>query len=241
MFYIIKNEKLQIFDDNREKLEITLELMPQLQEERLLETDIITAEELNQHTNKVLVDDIQIEIDVPDYEEQEITKEIKVPDFETVTKTEEIQVGEDEDGNPICETREWQAEVQTGTHIETVTEVQNVQVGSHKETITVKGLVLNPNYEDEEAQKERERLNLLSMTKREVFLALYKAKGITPEMVRSSIADTEALIEFDYANEYFRGNPLINAIGANLGFTEADLDYLFEKKELPIKEDERES
>lgn len=87
-------------------------------------------------------------------------------------------------------------------------------------------------------QKERERLNLLSLTKREVFLALYKSKGITPEMVRASITAPEALIEFDYATEYFRGNPLINALGVQLGYTETDLDYLFEKKELPEKEEE---
>ena len=231
MFYIIKNEKLQIFDDNKEKLEITLEFMPQLQDERLLETDIITAEELSKHPNKVLVDDIQIEIDVPDYEEQEITKEIEVPDFETVTKTEEVQVGEDEDGKPIYETKEWQEEIQTGTHVETVTEVQNVQVGSHKETITVKGLVLNPNYEDEEVQKERERLNLLSMTKREMFLGLYQAKGISPDMLKAQITDPQALIEFEYANDYYRGNPLIDVIGAKLGFTTEQLDRFFETKD----------
>lgn len=182
MFYIIKDEKLQIFDDNKEKLKTTLKFMPQLQDERLLETDIITAEELRQHPNKVLIEDIQIEIDVPDFEEQEITKEIEVPDFETVTKTEEIQVGEDEDGNPIYETREWQEEVQTGTHIETVTEVQNVQVGSHKETITVKGLVLNPNYEDEKAKEKENLINHSTMTALD-FVTYIKKAGVSDEII----------------------------------------------------------
>ena len=231
MFYVIKDEKLQIFDNDREKLKTTLGFMPQLQDERLLETDIITADELRQHPNKVLIEDIQIEIDVPDFEEREITKEIEVPDFETVTKTEEVQIGEDEEGNPIYETREWQEEIQTGTHIETVTEVQNVQVGSHKETITVKGLVLNPNYEDEESQKERERLSLLSMTKREMFLGLYQAKEITPDMLKAQITDPSALIEFEYANDYCRGNPLIDVIGGQLGFTSEQLDRFFETKD----------
>lgn len=95
-------------------------------------------------------------------------------------------------------------------------------------------------YAASQAKTERDRLDLLSLTKREVFLALYKAKGITPEMVRASITDPEALIEFDYATEYFRGNPLINALGAQLGFTSEDLDYLFEKKEFPVKEEEAE-
>lgn len=92
--------------------------------------------------------------------------------------------------------------------------------------------------EEQEEQAKKERIAKLSLTKREVFLALYRAKGITPEMVRGSIQDEEALIEFDYATEYYRFNPLIDAIGAQLGYTSEDLDYLFENKELPEKEDE---
>lgn len=85
--------------------------------------------------------------------------------------------------------------------------------------------------------KERERINMLSLTKREVFLALYKDKGITPEQIRAQIKDPAALIEFDYANDYFRGNPLIDSIGEALGYSSEDLDYLFENGELPEKED----
>jgi len=84
---------------------------------------------------------------------------------------------------------------------------------------------------EEQAEQERERLDMLSLTKREVFLALYRDKGITPEQLRAQIQSTEALIEFDYANDYFRGNPLINSIGAMLGYTSEQLDYLFEHKE----------
>ena len=87
--------------------------------------------------------------------------------------------------------------------------------------------------EEEKSQKEKERIAMLSLTKREVFLALYKAKGITPEQIKAQITDTEALIEFEYANEYYRGNPLIDLIGAKLGYSSDDLDYLFKNKELP--------
>ena len=90
--------------------------------------------------------------------------------------------------------------------------------------------------EEEKAQKERERLNMLSLTKREVFLALYKDKGITPEQIKAQIQDPQALIEFEYANDYFRGNPLISQIGQMLGYSNDDLDYLFEYKELPLSE-----
>ena len=76
------------------------------------------------------------------------------------------------------------------------------------------------------------------MTKREVFLAIYKYSGILPEQIREKITSKEALIEFDYANEYYRGNPLIDSIGSSLGYTKDLLDYLFEHKEFPpIKEE----
>lgn len=94
----------------------------------------------------------------------------------------------------------------------------------------------NEEWEERQAQKEKERIAKLSLTKREVFLALYKAKGLTPEMIRSQITDTEALIEFDYATEYFRFNPLIDKIGLMLGYSSEDIDYLFEHKQLPESE-----
>jgi len=92
------------------------------------------------------------------------------------------------------------------------------------------------NTPQESEEEKRLRLDMLSLTKREVFLALYKSRGITPEQLRSQITDPEALIEFDFANDYYRGNPLINEIGEMLGFTVEDLDHLFEYKELPGNE-----
>lgn len=82
--------------------------------------------------------------------------------------------------------------------------------------------------EEEKAQKERERIGNLKLTKREVFLGLFQAKGITPDMIKAQIQDPQALIEFEYANDYFRGNPLIDIIGAQLGITSEQLDKFFE-------------
>jgi len=93
-------------------------------------------------------------------------------------------------------------------------------------------------WQEKQAQQEHERIAKLSLTKREVFLALYKAKGITPEQIRSQLLSPEALIEFDYASEYFRGNPLIDVIGQSLGFSAEQLDYLFVHRELPIPDNE---
>ncbi|MBE7710863.1 MAG: hypothetical protein E7Z92_01850 [Cyanobacteria bacterium SIG31] len=88
----------------------------------------------------------------------------------------------------------------------------------------------NEAWEEKQAQQEEERIAKLKLTKREVFLALYKDCGITPQQIKSGITDEEALIEFEYANEYYRGNPLITTIGSSLGYSKEQLDYLFENK-----------
>ena len=78
--------------------------------------------------------------------------------------------------------------------------------------------------------EEQERIAKLKLSKREVFLALYRDKGITPEDIKNSITDPIVLIEFEYANDYFRGNPLIDLIGKSFGYSKEALDYLFENK-----------
>ena len=90
--------------------------------------------------------------------------------------------------------------------------------------------------EEEKLVKEKEKIAMLSLTKREIFLALYKDKGLRPEDIRNQILDVEALIEFDYANSYYRGNPLVTQIGEMLGYSSSDLDCLFLNKQLPSKE-----
>lgn len=90
--------------------------------------------------------------------------------------------------------------------------------------------VFKDEVEDELAKIEAERIAKLSLTKREVFLAIYQDKLITPEQIRAQITDPAALIEFDYAEKYYRGNPLIDLLGASLGYTKEQLDYLFENK-----------
>lgn len=96
--------------------------------------------------------------------------------------------------------------------------------------------------EEEIALQEKERIAKLKLTKREVFLGLYQAKGVTPDMIKAQITDPQALIEFEYANDYYRGNPLIDVIGAQLGFTTEQLDKFFETNDytclLPVEEPE---
>ena len=82
----------------------------------------------------------------------------------------------------------------------------------------------------EEQEKEEERILQLSLTKRDLLLALYDDKGITPDQLKANLND-RAKIEFDYADKYYRFNPLIDSVGFALGYTKEQLDYLFEHKE----------
>lgn len=82
--------------------------------------------------------------------------------------------------------------------------------------------------QEQKELEEKERIAKLSLTKREVFLGLYQAKNITPDMIKEKITDPMALIEFEYANDYFRGNPLVDSIGAVFDITSEQLDKFFE-------------
>lgn len=89
--------------------------------------------------------------------------------------------------------------------------------------------------------KEKERIAKLSLTKREVFLGLYQAVGVTPDQIKAQITDPAALIEFEYANDYYRGNPLIDVVGATLGISSEQLDKFFDTKDykylIPVVEE----
>lgn len=88
------------------------------------------------------------------------------------------------------------------------------------------------------AQEERNRKDLLALTRCDVLKALYKAKGITPDDIKLALKDNvEALIELEYAQNFYRGHPIINQVGTQLGFTTEELDYLFEHKEFPTEGD----
>lgn len=198
MFYIVKNEELVLFEDDKTKFDTTLILMPQLANEHILQTDIITAEELHKNPNKVIIGDVEIEVDVPDYETQTVEQE--TPIF-------------DKDG------------VVTGYETKTV-EIQ-VEVGSHKEIITVKGLVLNPNYESEQEAKEKERIGNLTCTKR-VFALMLQEMGISYASLKELIATNEqAQLEWDLCVELNRNNPLLDIMAGTLGITPIQLDGLF--------------
>lgn len=98
-------------------------------------------------------------------------------------------------------------------------------------------LVLNENYEAEQAQKEAERIAMLSLTRGDVFRGLLLARGVTRLQLRGMIEANElltevqkemALIDFDEALNFYRGNALIDTVGLALGIEPAQLDCFFE-------------
>lgn len=114
-------------------------------------------------------------------------------------------------------------------YIDTSDEVYNAFREDELKVIYQNGqVILNPDYAEQAEARRQERLAKKSLTKREVFLALYADKGITPEQIKAQITDPAALIEFDYAERYYRGNVLIDLIGQKLGYTKQQLDNLFE-------------
>ena len=91
--------------------------------------------------------------------------------------------------------------------------------------------------EEELAQFNKERIAMLSLTRGDVFRGLLQAKGITRAQIRAMIETNEklsvvekemALIDFDEALNFYRGNELINILGLALGITSEQLDKFFE-------------
>ena len=131
-------------------------------------------------------------------------------------------------------------------NIEVSEEIYNnaQQYGSNYYIYSNGNIILNPNYEQEQQAKERERLDALTLTPADVERALYKAKGMDFEDLKALIVqqiptiDIKGLsIEFR-AKDFYRGAMasgmrLFDVVGALLGYTPNDMDYLFENKELP--------
>lgn len=91
-------------------------------------------------------------------------------------------------------------------------------------------------YQQEQAKKEAERIAMLNMTGADVERAIYKVKGIDFDDILAMVKDNPAIdekalkIEFK-ANNFFRGNPYIEQVGALLGFTSEMLDKFFDTKD----------
>lgn len=96
-------------------------------------------------------------------------------------------------------------------------------------------IVLNPNYEAELKQQEAERIAMLNLTAADVERGIYKAKGMDFDDIISLVQtypqeglDVKALKIELKANNFYRGNPYVSAIGKMLDFTEQQLNKFFE-------------
>ena len=151
-------------------------------------------------------------------------------------------------------------------YIEVVVETENIEDETLTETrtenyltyyaleaneIIVNGeVVIDPDYEEKEAQKERERIAMLSLTRGDVFRALFQAKGITRAQIRALIENNEliseaqrelALIDFDEALNFYRGNTLIDTLGLALGITSEQMTKFFETNDYTVLLDDTEN
>lgn len=99
-------------------------------------------------------------------------------------------------------------------------------------------IVLNPQFEEIKAQKERERIGNLTCTKR-VFALMLQEMGITYAQLKELIATSEqAQLEWDLCVELERKNPLLDVMAGQLGVTSEQLDKLFMYANGEITEDE---
>ena len=91
--------------------------------------------------------------------------------------------------------------------------------------------------EEEIIQQEKERIAMLSLTRGDVFRGLLLARGVTRLQLRAMIESNEqltevqkemALIDFDEALNFYRGNVLIDTLGLAIGIEPESLDKFFE-------------
>lgn len=111
---------------------------------------------------------------------------------------------------------------------------------NENETILDGELLTLEEAEEIKKQKEAERIALLNLTAADVERAIYKAKSMDFEDIVTQLEtlkqvdgdnldiDVKALKIELRANNFYRGNPYIDAVGNLLGFTSEQLNEFFE-------------
>lgn len=100
-------------------------------------------------------------------------------------------------------------------------------------------LIENPNYEEQKAARERERIDNLQCTKR-VFVLMLEQLGLDyyEQILPLIQANRQAQLEWDLCVELQRKNPLLNVMGAQLEITPEQIDNLFKYVNGEIKQEE---
>ena len=107
--------------------------------------------------------------------------------------------------------------------------ITQTELDAHNNKVIVQDgiLVLNPDYEKEEEEKEKEIISHLKCTKRVLALMLQQL-GITYNQLKELIATNEqAQLEWDLCVELERCNPLLNIMGRQLGLSPEQIDQMF--------------
>jgi hypothetical protein len=101
-------------------------------------------------------------------------------------------------------------------------------------------IILDPDYDEKQRQKEAERIAQLHLTRGDVFRALLLARQVTRSQIRAlieampdetpeqQIAKEYALIDFDESLDFFRGVGLIDTLGQQLGISSEAMTQFFE-------------
>lgn len=95
--------------------------------------------------------------------------------------------------------------------------------------------------EEEIALQERERIAKLFLTGADVERGIYQAKGMDFDDILAMVTqlqpeglDIKALKIELKANNFYRGNPYVDAVGTLLGFTSQQLDKFFETNDYTV-------
>ena len=100
-------------------------------------------------------------------------------------------------------------------------------------------VVENPNYAEEQAQKEKERIGKLTCTKR-VFALMLQEVGVDYLTVLKPLieSNSQAQLEWELCVELERSNPLLDIMAAQLMITPEHLDLIFRYANGELTEEE---
>lgn len=154
----------------------------------------------------------------------ESEEEIEVIDYKTIIVEEQIPIY-DENGEI--------------TGYETVEVEKQVENGSHTEIKIHYTLVLNPDFEKEQEQKEKERISQLNMTRGDFIEGLILAQGkdekdIIALIEALTINEIEKKVYINRVNnalDFYRGYPVIDVLCGFLNVPLENMDKFFETKD----------
>lgn len=173
--------------------------------------------------------------------------EVYVPDYETKIESYEEPVFDENGEITGNEIKTYEVQVPIMVEVEDVLSVPVFDIDgylirteqhtiinkvpkTHKEmrTVTLRYPVINPNYEEELAQQQAERVARLSCTKRDFALMLQELGVDYFTQLKPLIgSNPQAQLEWELCERLYRFNPMLDLMAGQLGVTPEQLDGLF--------------